>query len=82
MSFKLKSMPLAISSAIASGALSMAAISPAIAQTTSAEPAPQRVVVTGSLISRATAETATPVQVITAADIQRSGSTQRQNLGG
>jgi iron complex outermembrane receptor protein len=84
MSFKLKSMPLAIASAIATGALSMAAINPAIAQTTSAAtneasgtaaPAPQRVVVTGSLISRTDTETGTPVQVITAADIQKSGKT-------
>jgi iron complex outermembrane receptor protein len=78
MSFKLKSMPLAITAAIASGALSMAVISPAMAQTTSASadaPAPQRVVVTGSLISRTDTETGTPVQVITAADIQKSGKT-------
>ena len=80
MSFKMKSMPLAISSAIATGALSMAAISPAMAQTTSAEPAPQRVVVTGSLISRTDTETAAPVQVITAQDIQRSGKTSVAEL--
>jgi iron complex outermembrane receptor protein len=79
MSFKLKSMPLAISSAIASGALSMAAFSPATAQT-SAEPAPQRVVVTGSLISRTDIETAAPVQVLTAQDIQRSGRTSVAEL--
>jgi iron complex outermembrane receptor protein len=84
MSFKLKSMPLAIASVIATGALSMAAINPAMAQTTSAAtneasataaPAPQRVVVTGSLISRTDTETGTPVQIITAADIQKSGKT-------
>jgi iron complex outermembrane receptor protein len=81
MSFKLKSMPLAISSAIATGALSMAAISPVMAQTTSADaPAAQRVVVTGSLISRTDVETATPVQVITAADIQKSGKTSIAEL--
>jgi len=80
MSFKLKSMPLAISTAIASGALSMAAMNPAMAQTTSAEPAPQRVVVTGSLISRTDVETGTPVQVITAADIQKSGKTSVAEL--
>jgi len=82
MSFKLKSMPLAVASVIATGALSMGAMNPASAQdTTSADPAaPQRVVVTGSLISRATAETATPVQVITAADIQRSGKTSVAEL--
>ena len=83
MSFKMKSMPLAIASVLASGALSMAVNAPAMAQTTSAAtneassaaPAPQRVVVTGSLISRTDTETATPVQVITAADIQKSGKT-------
>jgi len=83
MSFKLKSMPLAIASVIATGALAMV-ISPAMAQTTSAATneasstaaqTPQRVVVTGSLISRTDTETATPVQVITAADIQKSGKT-------
>jgi iron complex outermembrane receptor protein len=80
MSFKLKSMPLAISYAIASGALTMAAVNPVMAQTTTAEPAPQRVVVTGSLISRTDIETATPVQVITAADIQKSGKTSVAEL--
>ena len=80
MSFKLKSMPLAISYAIASGALTMAAVNPAMAQTTSAEATPQRVVVTGSLISRTDIETATPVQVITAADIQKSGKTSVAEL--
>jgi iron complex outermembrane receptor protein len=80
MSFKLKSMPLAVASVIASGALSMAAMSPAMAQTTSAEPAPQRVVVTGSLISRTDLETAAPVQVLTAQDIQRSGKTSVAEL--
>ena len=80
MNFQLKSMPLAIASAIAGGAMSMAAISPAIAQVTSAEPAPQRVVVTGSLISRTDLETAAPVQVITAQDIQRSGKTSVAEL--
>jgi iron complex outermembrane receptor protein len=80
MSFKLKSMPLAVSSVIASGALSMAAISPAMAQATSAEPPAQRVVVTGSLISRTDLETAAPVQVLTAQDIQRSGKTSVAEL--
>jgi iron complex outermembrane receptor protein len=58
---------------------------PAIAQTTAAEGAtssqsPQRVVVTGSLISRTDAETPTPVQVLTAQDIQRSGKTSVAEL--
>jgi iron complex outermembrane receptor protein len=42
--------------------------------------APQRVVVTGSLISRTDTETAAPVQVITAQDIQRSGKTSIAEL--
>ena len=74
MTFKLKSMPFAISCAIASGALLAA---PAMAQTQDAVSAqtPQRVVVTGSLISRTDTETPAPVQVLTAQDIQRSGKT-------
>jgi iron complex outermembrane receptor protein len=38
------------------------------------------VVVTGSLISRADTETPTPVQVLTAQDIQRSGKTSVAEL--
>ncbi len=81
MMFKLKSMPLAISALVASGAL--VATMPAMAQTTEAagaSSAPQRVVVTGSLISRADTETPTPVQVLTAQDIQRSGKTSVAEL--
>ena len=82
MMFKMKSMPFAVSCAIAGGALFAL---PAMAQTTAAEgatsgQAPQRVVVTGSLISRTDTETATPVQVITAQDIQRSGKTSVAEL--
>jgi iron complex outermembrane receptor protein len=54
-----------------------------MAQTTEAAGAtsgPQRVVVTGSLISRTDTETATPVQVLTAQDIQRSGKTSVAEL--
>ena len=40
----------------------------------------QRVVVTGSLISRGDTETPTPVQVLTAADIQKSGKTSVAEL--
>lgn len=79
MSLKLKSMPLAVACAIASGALAV----PALAQTqqgSAAEGAPQRVVVTGSMISRTDTETPTPVQVLTAADIQRSGKTSVAEL--
>ena len=79
MTFKLKSMPLAISCVLASGALLAA---PAMAQTQDAVSAqtPQRVVVTGSLISRTDTETPTPVQVLTAADIQKSGKTSVAEL--
>jgi iron complex outermembrane receptor protein len=77
MTFKLKSLPFAVATVIASGALSSAA--PAFAQA-AAEAAPQRVVVTGSLISRADKETPTPVQVLTAADIQKSGKTSVAEL--
>jgi iron complex outermembrane receptor protein len=82
MMFKLKSMPFAVSCVVASGAL--AAALPAMAQTTEAAGAtsatPQRVVVTGSLISRADTETPAPVQVLTAQDIQRSGKTSVAEL--
>ena len=79
MTFKLKSMPLAISCVLASGALLAA---PAMAQTQDAvsAQAPARVVVTGSLISRTDTETPTPVQVLTAADIQKSGKTSVAEL--
>ncbi len=79
MTFKLKSMPLAISCVLASGALLAA---PAMAQTQDAVSAqtPARVVVTGSLISRTDTETPTPVQVLTAADIQKSGKTSVAEL--
>lgn len=77
MTFKLKSLPFAISCAIASGALVAGS---AIAQTTEGSggttaQTPQRVVVTGSMISRADRETPSPVQVLTAEDIVRSGYT-------
>lgn len=80
MMLKLKSMPFAIACAIASGAL--IGVTPAIAQNqpASAEPAAQRVVVTGSLISRTNTETPTPIQVLTAADIQKSGKTSVAEL--
>ena len=79
MTFKLKSMPYAISCLVATGAL--VSMSPAMAQAQSPEtPAMQRVVVTGSLISRANTETPTPVQVLTAADIQKSGKTSVAEL--
>jgi iron complex outermembrane receptor protein len=78
MTFKLKSMPRAVSFVIATGAF--AGMSPAMAQQQTETPAMQRVVVTGSLISRANTETPTPVQVLTAADIQKSGKTSVAEL--
>ena len=79
MTFKLKSMPYAISVLAATGAL--AGVSPAMAQEAQTQAQPiQRVVVTGSLISRADTETPTPVQVLTAADIQKSGKTSVAEL--
>lgn len=77
MTFKLKSMPHAIGFLIATGAL--ASVNTAVAQTQDAQ-AVQRVVVTGSLISRANTETPTPVQVLSAADIQKSGKTSVAEL--
>ena len=78
MTFKLKSLPLAVAAVVASGAL---VGSPAFAQTAAETAAPaQRVVVTGSLISRANTETPAPVQVLTAADIQKSGKTSVAEL--
>ena len=79
MKLRMKSMPVAILQVIASGALSVATLTPAMAQQQAGEPV-QRVVVTGSLISRTDTETAAPVQVITAADIQRSGKTSVAEL--
>jgi len=81
MMFKMKSMPFAVACALAGSAL--VASVPAMAQTTEASgatSAPQRVVVTGSLISRTDTETPTPVQVLTAQDIQRSGKTSVAEL--
>jgi len=79
MKLRVKPMPVAILQVIASGAFSVAALAPAMAQQT-ATSEPQRVVVTGSLISRTDTETATPVQVLTAQDIQRSGKTSVAEL--
>lgn len=80
MTLRLKSMPVAILQVIASGAFSVAALTPAMAQQAGAEQPVQKVVVTGSLISRTDTETAAPVQVLTAQDIQRSGKTSVAEL--
>jgi iron complex outermembrane receptor protein len=80
MMFKFKAMPYAIACAMAGNALIAL---PAMAQSTEPEgaaPVTARVVVTGSLISRTDTETPTPVQVLTAQDIQRSGKTSVAEL--
>jgi len=75
MTFKLKSMPHAIVHVIASGALSALVIYPAMAQEVIDDTATQKVVVTGSNISRADKEGVSPVQMITADDMKKSGYT-------
>jgi iron complex outermembrane receptor protein len=74
MNLKLKSMPMAILQVVASGALSAAVVFPASAQQGETADV-QRVVVTGSYISRADKETPSPVQVITADDLKKTGYT-------
>jgi iron complex outermembrane receptor protein len=79
MSLKMKSMSIAVLQVVASGALSAFAAQQAFAQDAAAQSV-QRVVVTGSLISRTDTETPAPVQVLTAADIQKSGKTSIAEL--
>ena len=69
----LKKTILVRSLAVAFGGAAVIAAIPAMAQ--QADPAVQRVVVTGSLISRADKETPSPVQVLTSEDIAKSGMT-------
>jgi iron complex outermembrane receptor protein len=83
MSSNLKAAPLAVAIAqiIAAGAFSAAFAAPAIAQQTATDSGTQanqpmaRVEVTGSYIRRADAETPSPVQVISSADLKNSGYT-------
>jgi iron complex outermembrane receptor protein len=75
MTFKMKSMPQAILQVIASGALSAFVVYPAMAQQVVDDTPVQKVVVTGSYISRADKETESPVQVLTADDLKKSGYT-------
>ena len=70
----LKKTILVRSLAAAFGGAAVIAAMPAMAQQ-AAEPAVQRVVVTGSLISRADKETPSPVQVLTSEDLAKSGMT-------
>jgi iron complex outermembrane receptor protein len=75
MSFKLKVLPLALAQVVAGGAF-LIATAPALAQSTSDSGANvQRVEITGSNIRRADAETPSPVQIITADDLKKSGYT-------
>ena len=75
MSFKLKVLPLALAQVIAGGAM-MAGMAPVFAQSsTDSGQTVQRVEITGSNIRRADAETPSPVQVITADDLKKSGYT-------
>jgi iron complex outermembrane receptor protein len=82
--FKKTVLVRALSLAFSGAALTVGTIDAAQAQTTENPGAgaqtPQRVVVTGSLISRTDTETPTPVQVLTAQDIQRSGKTSVAEL--
>jgi iron complex outermembrane receptor protein len=72
MMFKMKSMPFAILCAITGGAM---LASPAMAQQEGDGQQAQRVIVTGSLIARSDKETASPVQVLSADDLKKSGYT-------
>ncbi|HXA47585.1 MAG TPA: TonB-dependent receptor [Burkholderiaceae bacterium] len=73
MSFKKKLLPLALAQVIAGGAFSVMSIAPVMAQEAAAPV--QRVEITGSNIRRADAETPSPVQVLTADDLKKSGYT-------
>ena len=76
MSFKLRVLPLAIAQVIASGAFSVMSIAPVMAQEAISDAQPiQRIEITGSNIRRVDAETPSPVQVITADDLKKSGYT-------
>jgi iron complex outermembrane receptor protein len=75
MSFKLKVLPLVIAQVVASGAFSVLAISPAMAQEATSDQPVQRVEITGSNIRRADSETPSPVQVISADELKKSGYT-------
>lgn len=75
MSLKLKALPLALAQVVAGGAF-MIAVAPALAQSTGDTGANvQRVEITGSNIRRADKEIPSPVQVITADDLKKSGYT-------
>jgi iron complex outermembrane receptor protein len=80
--FKKTVLVRALSLAFSGAALtaSMAAQAQTVESPGATSQTPQRVVVTGSLISRTDTETPAPVQVLTAQDIQRSGKTSVAEL--
>ncbi len=75
MRLRMKSIPLAVAHILATGALTALSAQTAQAQEAAGDQAIKRVVVTGSYISRADQETPSPVQVMTAADLKKSGYT-------
>jgi iron complex outermembrane receptor protein len=76
MKFRLKVLPLAVAQVVAGSAFTLMAANPAMAQQVSSDTQPvQRVEITGSNIRRADAETPSPVQVISADDLKKSGYT-------
>jgi len=77
MSFQMKQLPLSIMQVVAGGAFAAMAIAPAMAQQASTDNTTQvqRVEVTGSNIKRSDKETASNVQVVSAAQIKESGQT-------
>lgn len=76
MKFRAKILPLAIAQVIAGGAFSMFSVAPVMAQQAASDSQPvQRIEITGSNIRRADAETPSPVQVLSADDLKKSGYT-------
>ncbi|HEY7944725.1 MAG TPA: TonB-dependent receptor plug domain-containing protein, partial [Casimicrobiaceae bacterium] len=74
MKFQRKRFALALASVVGVGGLAALAGAPAYAQTQPAPAVKERIEVTGSSIRRVEGEGALPVQVMTRADIEKSGS--------
>ena len=72
---KMKSLPFAVLSAISTGAALTFFVTAASAQTSAPAQKIEKIEVTGSNIKRVDAETASPIQIITAEEIRRSGQT-------
>ncbi len=78
MKFRLKAISAATIGAVSVATAATLLAGQALAQTTTAAPTPQKIEkieVTGSNIKRVDAETASPIQIITAEEIRRSGQT-------